>query len=234
MRWIGNDLIVEVLYSRAGVATQIFVKAGETCLLFDLGDGTVRDLLENGISPKKIKGAFITHGHADHMAGLYGLLGYLRGVEHTEVFTIWYPRGCCEVEEVISAFTRCYGSSMPYRIIAHPLSDKEVVKLGEIEIQARKVEHWHSIRGKPISPAPALGYRLTFKGQAVALTGDTALCPALKELISGADLALIEATLDDAAASQKEKAYLHLSRSEAKALGRLARVVWLIHTSEGC
>lgn len=229
MRWEGNDLVVEVLHSRAGLATQILLKAGQTHLLFDAGDGTLRDLLTRGIEPQKLAGVFITHGHADHIAGLYGLLGYLRAEEHRGFFTVWYPRGSCEVKEVLAAFRRCYGSTLPYKLVAHPLDDDKIVRVGEIEIWAKKVTHWHSIRGKPISPAPALGYRLTYKSQVVAITGDTALCPVLEELLKGADLALIEATLDENA-PQEQRAYLHLAGAEAEALGRLARRAYFIHT----
>ncbi len=229
MRWEGNDLFVEVLFSQAGLATQVLVRAGSTYLLFDAGDGTLRDLLGRGIPPQKLTGIFITHGHADHMAGLYGLVGYLRAEEQKGRFTVWYPQGACEVEEILAAFRRCYGPTIPFELVAHPLSDAELVRIGEVEVVARKVEHWHSILGKPISPAPALGYRLTFRGQVVAITGDTAFCPTLEELVRGADLAMIEATLGEDA-SPDQRTHLHLTRSEAEALGRLAHQAWFIHT----
>lgn len=94
-------------------------------------------------------------------------------------------------------------------------------------MQARKVEHWHSIRGRILSPAPAVGYRVSFRGRVVAITGDTAWCSAAVELVRGADLALIEATLDDAAPEQR--AHLHLTLEAAQGLARLAKQAVLIH-----
>jgi len=232
MRWEGNDLVVEILFSQAGLATQVLVGAGSTYLLFDAGDGTLRDLLKRGISPKKLAGVFITHGHADHMAGLWGLLGYLRAEGHTESFTIWYPQGACEVTEVLAAFRRCYGSTIPYELAEHPLSDGELVRLENVEVLARKLEHWHSIQGKPLAPAPALGYRITFLGQTVAITGDTAFHPGLEDLLRGADLALIEATLDDGA-PRLQRAKLHLTLCSARRLARLAKAAVLIHRPDG-
>jgi len=228
MRWEGNDLVVEILFSQAGLATQVLIGAGSTYLLFDAGDGTMRDLLERGVPPKKLAGAFITHGHADHMAGLWGLLGYLRAEGHTESFTIWYPQGACEVAEALAAFRRCYGPTIPYELAEHPLSDGELVRLENVEVLARKLEHWHSIQGKPLAPAPALGYRITFLGQTVAITGDTAFHPGLKDLLRGADLALIEATWEEEGPQG-----LHLTRREAQKLARLAKAAVLLHRPDG-
>ncbi|MBC7093742.1 MBL fold metallo-hydrolase [Candidatus Bipolaricaulota bacterium] len=227
MRWQDDDLSVEVLFSQAGLATQILVRAGKIHLLFDAGDGTLRDLLRAGVPPQQLTGVFLTHGHADHMAGLYGLLGYLRAEGHAQPFTVWYPWGCCEAEAVAEAFRNCYKDSLPYELISRSLGDGERVRVGEVEVLARKVEHWHSIRGRLIAPAPALGYRLTFRGRVVAVTGDTAFCPAVADLVREADLALIEATLDEA--TPEQRAHLHLTQDAAQDLARLAKRALLVH-----
>lgn len=225
--------MVEVLHSEAGLATQILVQAGSSTFLFDAGDGVLRDLLAHGKKPQDLAGVFITHGHADHMSGLYGLLGYLRAEGHGGVFNVWYPQGACEVEEMLAAFRRCYATTLPYLLRAWPLQDGATVQLPEVMVWARAVSHWHSIRGKPLSPAPALGYRLVFRQQVVAITGDSAFCSALEELVRDADLALIEATLDEDAPPE-QKAFLHLSRTQAEAIGRLARTTLFIHTRPRC
>lgn len=229
MRWKYRDLEVEVLYTQAGLATQIFVQAGKNAILFDAGDGTLRDLCERGRRPQDLVGIFLTHGHADHIAGLYGLLGYLWAEGHTGKLIVGYPRGACEVKAVLAAFQRCYGRFIPYSLEVRPLEDGMRVCLPEVEVWAKSVKHWHSIRGKPLAPAPALGYRLVFQGQVVALTGDSAFCPALEELVRDADLALIEATLDVHAPSEQQE-LLHLTRAQAEMLGRLAREAYFIHT----
>jgi len=231
MRWQGKNLEVEVLFSTAGLATQILVRAGSVYLLFDTGDGTLRDLLARHILPQKIGAIFITHGHADHMAGLYAILGYLRAEDYKGHFWIYYPRGTCEVEKVIAAFQCCYHSTMPYELIFHSLNDGDTVTVGEAQILAKKVFHWHSIKGRPIAPVPALGYRVTFQNEVLAITGDTAFFPGVVELIKGADVALIEATLADDAPLEQRR-LLHLTYQEAKTLASFAKETIFIHTAQ--
>jgi ribonuclease BN (tRNA processing enzyme) len=233
MHWQGKNLEVEVLFSAAGLATQVLVRAGSIYLLFDTGDGTLRDLLARNIPPQKLTAVFITHGHADHMAGLYALLGYLRAENHKGRFWVCYPRGACEVEEVLVAFQHCYNSTMPYELVCHPLDDGETVNFGEVQVQAKKVLHWHSIKGQPIAPAPALGYRLTFQNEVFAITGDTAFFPGLAGLIKDADIALIEATLDDDAPLEQRR-LIHLTQQKAQMLARLAKNALFIHLARPC
>jgi hypothetical protein len=45
--WQGKNLIVKILYSYPGVAQQIWVENKVGAVLFDAGDGTLRDILEN-------------------------------------------------------------------------------------------------------------------------------------------------------------------------------------------
>jgi len=228
MRWEKDGIAVEVLFSKAGLATQILVTTEETAFLIDAGDGTLRDLIHKNFLPQRLKGIFFTHGHADHMAGLYGILGFLRAENHTGTFRIWYPKGCEEIRAVIDAFRRCYKNTTPFTLVEHALNDGDEVEIGQIKVLAREVKHWHSIKGQPLGPVPAMGYRLESRGITIAVTGDTAPCPSVVELVQDADLALIEASLPDEA-SEKQKMFLHLTHSEAKKLGTLARDFCFIH-----
>ena len=228
MRWKGKKIEVEVLFSVAGLATQVLVRAGSLYLLFDAGDGVLRDLLARHIPPQKLTAIFITHGHADHMAGLYGLLGYCRAEDHKGRIWVCYPRETCEVEEVITAFKRCYNSTIPYELVTRPLDDGEIIRFGEAQILAKKVLHWHSIKGRSIAAAPALGYRLTFQNETIAITGDTAFFPGLEDFVKDADLAIIEATLTESAPLE-QKHLIHLTKQKAQELARLAKNAFFYH-----
>ncbi|MBC7221274.1 ribonuclease Z [Candidatus Bipolaricaulota bacterium] len=228
MNWKGRHLSVEILFSQGGLATQVLVRVGDSAILFDAGDGTLRDLLQAGVSPHVLAGVFFTHGHADHVSGLYGLLGYLRAEDHRKPFCVWYPETCCEVEAILGAFRACHDESIPYALESKVLSDGETVRLEEVQVLARKVEHWNSVGGRLLSPAPALGYRLSSHGEVVAISGDTAPCSALVDLVKDADLALVEATLDETA-SAEQRTHLHLTATAARAVAGLARRAWFIH-----
>ncbi|MGC9529691.1 MAG: MBL fold metallo-hydrolase [Candidatus Bipolaricaulaceae bacterium] len=112
--WQGRALTVRVLFSQAGVATQILVACAGQRALFDAGDGTLRDLLANGVDPESLTHLLLTHGHADHVGGLYALLGYLRAQGHTRGLSVWAPRGSHEAGELVAAFRRCHRHSLPY------------------------------------------------------------------------------------------------------------------------
>lgn len=68
--WQGKNWNVKVLYSKAGVATQILISTLECDILVDVGDGTLRDLLEPDYDFEQLKAVAITHGHFDHVGGL--------------------------------------------------------------------------------------------------------------------------------------------------------------------
>ena len=91
IEWQGENLRVRVLYSEAGIATQILITVGGDYFLVDVGDGTLRDLRLHGINFRRLRGIFLTHGHFDHVGGLYALLGYLRVIGREEHLRIVFP-----------------------------------------------------------------------------------------------------------------------------------------------
>ena len=92
--WEGEQFKVKVLYSYAGVATQILVmiKEEENYFLMDVGDGIIRDLITFPSEIyENIKFITLTHGHFDHVGGLFSLLAFFRMINRTKILTIFCP-----------------------------------------------------------------------------------------------------------------------------------------------
>ncbi len=229
--WKGKSLSVDILFTAAGVAQQIWIEHGNRGVLVDAGDGTLRDLLTNNHHCESVDGILITHGHFDHMGGIYSLLGFMRMTGRSEALIVVFPVGCSEVVEIVRTFESLYADTVPFAIVMRSVEDGDVVEIGDMQITARKVIHCGSISGAGIlDPIPAVGYRVVCEGETVAVTGDTGDCPAVRELVAGADLAIVEATFtdnDEIEPGTLER--VHLDTRRAEVIGSLARDYILVH-----
>lgn len=225
--WQGENWNVKVMYSKAGVATQILISTLECDILVDVGDGTLRDLLELGYDFERLNAIVITHGHFDHVGGLWTLLGFLRMIGRTNDLFLITPRSCSEVVNVVKGFMKAYDDTMPFRVIVKELSNEEKITIGRMEVQAFSVIHRGSTKvygiGKRI---PALGYSISYNKQRIVISGDTGMCQSLKKFVKGADLAILEATAKEKTAKNLK---VHLSIEEATEIGKTAKKFILIH-----
>ena len=229
--WKGQHLTVDILHAAAGVAQQILVRSDQTVVLFDCGDGALRDLLDNGSRPQQIDALFITHGHYDHMGGLHSLLGFMRMTGRKTPFTIHAPAGCTEVRSAISGFLSCYPGSIPFDIQLVELESATSISLADMEITPVAVVHCGSTADTEVAEQiPAMAYRLTCHGETVAISGDSGNCPSLIQLVKGADLAIIEATFPEGAAISPEVLQrVHLTEDVARQIGAQAKGFILVH-----
>ena len=218
-----------VLYSQAGIATQIMISVEEDCFIVDTGDGTLRDLLYRKIDFRKIKGIFLTHGHCDHVAGLYALLGYFRIIERKNPVTIYFPKGCKEAQQIVFAFQKSY-NDFSFQIQMHEVKGGDEVEIKDLKVKIYKMRHYAAVGvNRILHPDPAVGYRFIYKGESVAISGDTGICPGLIKLVEGADLALVDSTLNEDEATKELLEKLHLSKEKAEEIGKLAKKYILIH-----
>jgi ribonuclease Z len=229
--WRGQHVHVYVPFTRAGVAQQIWIENKQGAILVDAGDGTLRDILAHDLSLDKLRGIFFTHGHFDHMGGLHTLLGFLRMIGRKEELPLYSPEGCTEVNAMVIGFISCYADTIPYQIQARTCPPREPFEFAGMTIEVYPMVHYGGIAGAGLlAQVPAAGYRISCRGETVAISGDSAECPALCELVRGADLALIEATFADATKVSKETlAKTHLTEAQAVALGETAKEYRLVH-----
>jgi len=75
-----------------------WVRHGADFFLWDCGEGTQKQIVKAGLSYMKIDNIFITHWHADHFAGLIGLIETLNLEGRKRELKIYGP----EAEKYIS------------------------------------------------------------------------------------------------------------------------------------
>jgi ribonuclease BN (tRNA processing enzyme) len=207
--WNGSGWTVEVLFSRAGVSTAILVTVNSNShLLLDCGDGTLRDLLKSGVNLKEIAAVLVSHGHFDHVGGLHPVLGFMRMIGRTSDLLIAAPKESLEDRLIIDSFVKAYVDTIP-----------EVVHHGSTEADGIT------------APLPSLGYKLNYGNETVVYTGDCGLDSRFEEYVGGADLAIIEATLDEPGGELEAR--VHLSVESAKRLAETARAAFIVHRTKG-
>jgi ribonuclease Z len=182
----------------------VAVVAGKNLFLVDAGTDGIRNLARMGYQPGTIQGVFLTHFHSDHIDGL-GETATIRWVSaaNREPLPVYGPRG---VEKIVDGLNTVYSQDFTYRHDHHgdtvaPLSGAGLTAMpftkpamgeletvfadGELKVEALAVDH------SPVEPA--VGYRFSYKGRTVLITGDTVKLANIEQFASGVDLLVHEA-----------------------------------------
>ncbi|MDD6788727.1 MAG: ribonuclease Z [Lachnospira sp.] len=118
--------------------TSLMLRCNGHSLLIDCGEGTQIAIREKGWSFHDIDGICLTHYHADHVAGLPGILLTIGNADRTEPVTIIGPKGL----KKIVASLRVIAPELPFPVILQELEEpEEHLKLGEFAIDAFHVQH---------------------------------------------------------------------------------------------
>jgi len=126
----------------------------EECVLFDCGEGTQKQIFAARLNFMRIDNIFISHWHADHFAGLLGLLFTMNMEDRRKPLTVYGP----EAEEWVDKIT-----SLGYGKLRFPVHVKNVEYEGnqietlfetdEVVVQSIPVKHG----------VPAVAYALVEK-----------------------------------------------------------------------
>ena len=182
----------------------VAVSAGSKLFIFDAGSGGARVLGMMRYPLGNIQAIFLTHYHSDHLDGL-GELATLRWVQgnHTNPLPVYGPPG---VIDIVQGFNKAYARDGVYRNEHHgdeiaPLSGHGMLPLqfdeptigesirifdeGGVVVETFAVDH-HPVR-------PAVGYRVTYRGRSVVISGDTKKSGNLQTFARNTDLLVHEA-----------------------------------------
>jgi ribonuclease BN (tRNA processing enzyme) len=217
----GKHLLkVNVLHSMAAVGTQILITKNQNSVLVDAGDGCLRDLVSRKFRFETLKAVFLTHEHFDHISGLYSLVNFLILLGRREPLPVATPRPSARIHTLLQPPLLYYSPEFLIPILE--LSGADESRIGSFQVRAFEVSH---------AGTNSLGYSiLDDDGRKVAISGDTRLCPNLEREVVGADIAVLESTYED---EDRDFAhdYGHMTRSEARDLGRRSKHAILIHGS---
>ncbi len=182
----------------------VAVVAGRQLFIVDAGTDGLRNLNRMGFQPGSIQGVFLTHFHSDHIDGL-GEMATIRwaGGENAQPLPVHGPAG---VSQVVDGFNTAYAQDAVYRNAHHgdsvaPLSGAGLIAVafeqpgpgeltlvydeGGLRVEALAVDHM------PV--APAVGYRFSYGGRSLLITGDTVKLANIEQFARGVDLLVHEA-----------------------------------------
>ncbi|HEY4316586.1 MAG TPA: MBL fold metallo-hydrolase [Herbaspirillum sp.] len=162
----------EMTLRRAGYAT--LIEAGGQRLLFDAGRGVLQRLYESRVDPASIRNIFFTHLHSDHIEGLPGVWitpWYLLG--RTRPLHIWGPAGTWKM---VAGMESMYGHDIEKRVnrwntweslkpLVREIAEGDIYDEEGLRVSAFAVSHGDG--------NPAFGYRISYRGKNVLLSGDT-------------------------------------------------------------
>jgi ribonuclease Z len=227
--WKKKKFSIKIFCSIPNIATGILIRAGNTDFVVDPGDGILRDL-NTEVGTKRIlniSDIFVTHGHHDHIGGVWTLLTYLRVMKKKLPLTIHYPKGCIEIESIYHAFKRVYLDTIPYKIKLKQIKDIKSFRSNKVIIKPFPVVHKEYLNDGTKRQVPSLGYKFTFEGLKICYGGDTAYCEELVKHAKNSDLAIIEAGHED-----DESDEMHMNLKEAESIGKSAKEYFLVHVPE--
>jgi len=162
-------------------------------MLVDTGDGVVTQLLRAGAALAELENVALTHLHWDHVLGYPAFVwgSWCAGRSRLRVVG---PHGTADMHRrLVEDFYRDqaeWAIDLGFRREGWDATEVTDVEAGwsmELDgcvVEAGRVEH---------PPMRSLGYRFTFGGRSVVISGDTAHCADLVELARDADVLVVDA-----------------------------------------
>ncbi|OEU81828.1 MAG: MBL fold metallo-hydrolase [Desulfobacterales bacterium C00003060] len=199
----------------------VLIEIGKSLLLFDSGPGTMRRLLEAGVTIDKLSYIFYSHLHPDHTSELVPFLfatKYPRTYRRRKPFTIVAAKGFADFYDRLKL---AYGEWIELapgllEISELDTSGPDHLDCGLFDVDSLPMDHTDM----------SLAYRITGPdGRSVVYSGDSDLCDNLVTLAKGVDVLICESALPD-----EMKVPGHLTPSLAGRIATQAGVKKLVLT----
>ncbi len=184
----------------------LVILSDRTTLSIDSGSGTLRRMLEVGVTYRDIDLLLYTHIHPDHISDLVPILfacKYADLPREKDMLCVGGPGFKSHFEKLNAAYGHWIAPQ------TYQLTVKEITQEGLVYRDLK-------ILSKPMAHiSESIGYRIEFRdGKSVAVSGDTDYCQNIVDLAYEADLLVLECSFPDS-----KKVEGHLTPSLA---GRIA------------
>ena len=214
---LGSGTCVPLL-SRSSCS--VLLETGESRVVFDCGAGTMRRLLEAGVTVFDVTHLFFSHFHPDHTGEMASFLfanKYASAPQRTTPLLLAGGRGFYKFFE---NYKTVYGHwlELPDRLL----------QFGEFDVsQADRADFADfSVTTRPVCHQPeSIAFRVEKGGRSMVYSGDTDVADNLVTLAEGADLLICESALPDHLKTEG-----HLTPSLAGRVARKAGVKKLVLT----
>lgn len=202
-------------------ACAVLVETGRAKILLDLGPGTIRRLLEYGVSIFDVTHLVFSHFHPDHTAEWVPFIfatKYPDGEQRKKLLTVLGGTG---LKDFYKGLQGAYGDWIILSKNLMTVQEMDTVAggtlaLGDFRLIARPTRH------RPES----LAYRIEDRrGRSVVYSGDTDECDSLWQLSRNADLLICEAAMPD-----EQKVPGHLTPGLAGHIAHQAKAKRLVLT----
>lgn len=176
----------------------IAVVTPEHLFLFDVGARSPLRIAQARLPMNRLNGVFLTHYHSDHIAALpdVNLVSWVQGRKSS--LPVYGPPG---IETVVDGFNQAYRLDRGYRTEHHgsALLPPAAGPMTPVAFEPGTIA-WQdelltvtSILVDHSPVAPAVGYRVDYRGRSVVISGDTVATDSLFIAARNADLLLHDA-----------------------------------------
>jgi ribonuclease BN (tRNA processing enzyme) len=167
----------------------LLVRSNDTKILIDSGSGTLRKMLEVGVTYKEIDMILYTHIHPDHVSDLVPILfasKYSELPREEDLLCVGGP-GFRRYFEKLKSLYGQWTAPQSYK-----LTIKEISQEGLLYRDLK-------ILSKPMAHIPeSVGYRIEFKdGKSITVSGDTDYCQNIIDLAQGVNVLVLECSFPD-------------------------------------
>ena len=173
------------------------VEVGNQKLLFDVGRGATIRLNQVSVRLSDLTAVFVTHLHSDHVNGLSdlwltGWIPVAGGAARKTPFRILGPLG---TREMMSYLEKAHQADIRSRMAEVPLPASGIA-VDATDVSGGVVYDREGVRVTAFDvdhgEAPALGYRVDYRGRSVVMSGDTRPRTNLAKYAKGATVVIHE------------------------------------------